>query len=321
VRHVDARYAAALWPAAVEEILTGDQAVAFGQVTPAGGVVLHPLTNMGLCDPGNRRVVPVSSSVGMWKKLRRMQESPRVAIAYHTREHGYSTRPEYVLVQGIASLTPPEDRTWVERNREAWERFAGPLDTARITTWWLSAYHWRVGVEVAVERIVVWPDLTCQGEPEIHGEPLPSDQPVPQRPPRKGVAPRIDHRRAARRATRLPNRLLAWVGADGYPVIAPVRIAGCREAGIALEAPSGVDVAPSGRRAGLLSHSFDRYTFGQHQRKHTGWMVSEGREVLYAPHTQSGYRLPESRLLFRVASGFVTRRGLREARRAGFVGS
>jgi hypothetical protein len=121
----------------------------------------------------------------------------------------------------------------------------------------------------------------------------------------------------------LPNRLLGWVGSDGFPVIVPVEVARTEKRGIVLEPSPGVAIPPEGRRAGLTAHSFARYTFGQHQRKHTGWMVVEPgrRRVLYAPHTKSGYRLPESRLLYRIGSGFVTRRGLREARRAGFLTS
>jgi hypothetical protein len=309
------------WPGAVDEIFGGDQVVVVAHVTPARGVVLTPLTNTGLRDPDMGTMTPVSSSIGMWRKLERIQRNPRVAVAYHTREHGFSARSEYVLVQGRASLTPFSDGGWVDRHLENWERFSGPRDVGPLGERWLRAYHWRVGVEISVERAVVWPDLTCDGSPEIHGLPLPSERPKPQRPPRKGTAPRINHVRAARRAARRPNVLLGWVGADGFPMVVPVHVAGTEERGIVLDLPDGVVVPEGGRRAGLTAHSFARYTFGQHQHKHTGWLVANAdeRRVLYAPHTKTGYWLPESKLLYRIASGFVTRRGLRAARRAGFV--
>ena len=41
--------------------------------------------------------------------------------------------------------------------------------------------------------------------------------------------------------------------------------------------------------------------------------------LVYAPHTAGGYRLPASRLLFHAGAALVTTRGLRSARRAGFV--
>src|SRR5947207_3087255 len=86
--------AAVAWPDAADQILGGDQAVAFAYVTPASGVVLNPLTNVGLRDRAAGRVSPVSSSVGMWKKLQRIQQNPRVAVAYHTRAHAFGDDPE-----------------------------------------------------------------------------------------------------------------------------------------------------------------------------------------------------------------------------------
>jgi hypothetical protein len=309
------------WPDGVDQIFGGDQVVVFAHVTPAHGVVLTPLTNTGLREREAGTMTPVSSSIGMWRKLERIQRNTHVAVAYHTREHGFSDRPEYVLVQGKASLTSLSDRSWVERHLENWERFSGPRDVGPIGERWLQAYHWRVGVEITVERIVVWPDLACRGLPEVHGAPLPSEQPKPQRPPGKGTGPRINHVGAAKRAARRPDALLGWVGADGFPIVLPVEVAGTQKHGIVLEAPAGVGVPSGGRRAALTAHSFARYTFGQHQHKHTGWLVANSpeRNVIYAPHTKNGYWLPESKLLYRIASGFVTSRGLRAARRAGFV--
>ena len=312
---------AASWPSVVDEILGGDQVVALAHVTPARGSVLTPLTNTGLREREAGAMTPVSSSVGMWKKLQRIQQNPNVAVAYHTRAHGFSDRPEYVLVQGRASLTSLSDRGWVERHIENWELFSGPRDVGPIGERWLRAYHWRVGLVIAVDRIVVWPDLRCLGAAAVHGAPLPSGLPTPQSAPRNGTAPRINHGRAARRAARRANVLLGWVGADGFPMVVPVQVVGSEKRGIVLELPAGIAVPSGGRRAGLTAHSFARYTFGQHQHKHTGWLVAEPgeRRVIYAPHTQTGYWLPESRFLYRLASGFVTRRGLRAARRAGFV--
>jgi len=176
-------------------------------------------------------------------------------------------------------------------------------------------------VSVAVERVTVWPDLGCAGPAEVHGAPAPAKPPPPQAPPARGTGPRIRHEPAARRAAGLPDVLLGWVGADGFPVVVPVGVGAADHDGIAIEAADGL-IPPGGRRAGLTAHSFARYAFGQHQRRHTGWLVADpgsGR-VVYAPHTEAGHRLPESRFLYRLASGLVTRRGYRDALREGFVG-
>src|SRR2546427_1465460 len=109
------------WPDGVDQILGSDQVVVFAHVTPMGGAVLTPLTNTGLRDRQAGRLTPVSSSVGMWRKLARIRQNPNVAVAYHAREHGFSDRPDYVLLQGRASPSDLSDRAWVERHRVSWE--------------------------------------------------------------------------------------------------------------------------------------------------------------------------------------------------------
>jgi hypothetical protein len=309
-----------LWPDTVDGILDGDQVIALAYVTPASGVVVTPVTNLALRDRDAGRVMPANTSVGVWKKLDRIRRNPRVALAYHTRAHGFSDRPEYVLVQGRASLSAPVP-DYPRTIRANWERFGGPADFGPLWRLWLRAWLLRVELEVAVERVMVWPDLACGGVPEVHGADLPATPPDPQRAPANGTAPRIDHVRAAKRAGRLPNALLGWVGGDGLPLVVPVEVAGPDERGILLDAPAGL-VPPGGRRAGLTAHWFARYTFGQTLRKHTGWLETGGgtRRVVYAPHTEKGYRLPESRSLFKLVAGGATWWGLRGARRAGIVG-
>lgn len=294
-----------MWSDAVDAILGGDQAVALALRTPAGGVTLTPLTNFALRDRDAGTLSALNSSVGLWRKLARVRDDPRLAVAYHSRAHSATDRPEYVLVQGTASLAPLDPKAI----RAEWERAAGPIDTG---VWgrWMRVYYDRVALVVDVERIVVWPDLMCLGEPEVVGSALPEDPP-PQAPPKKGTGPRIDHRRAARRAASLPHVLAGWTGSDGFPVVVPVHAGAASDAGFAVTAPAGLPAG--GRRAGLLAHRFERYAIGQEQRIHTGWL----QDGVYAPHTESGYLLPESKLLFRLGSGVVTRRGYREASKAG----
>ena len=177
----------------------------------------------------------------------------------------------------------------------------------------------RVEIRIEVERLIVWPDLDCVGAPEIHGTPVRGEPPA-QKPPGNGTAPRIRHRRAARRAAKLPNVLLGWVGPDGFPLAVPVAVNGARAEGIVLDAPPGL-VPRGGRRAGLLAHSFARYTAGQHQRRHSGWLEAQAgeRQALFAPHTEHGYHMPASMFVFRLTAGGGTRLWLRQARKAGIA--
>jgi hypothetical protein len=308
------------WPETVDEVIGSDQIVALAHLTPANGVVITPLTNFGgLRDAHAGTVMTINSSVGMWRKLERIRKEPRIALAYHSRAHGFTDRPEYVLVQGRARVTEPH-RRWVDSDpqiRASFDRFAGgnPRDGG-LWGWWLRAWHIRVGVELEVERVVVWADLRCQGPAETFGAPPPIEAPPPQSPPSRGTEPRIDHRRAARRAKRLPHRLLGWAGTDGSPMVVPVDVIGSDERGLILQGPNRF-VPEGGRRAGLTNHWFANYAVGQNQRIHTGWLEHASDRIVYAPHTERGYFLPPLKVAYKVGAGYVTRRGLTEGRRAG----
>jgi hypothetical protein len=304
------------WSERVEEILDGDHAVALAYATPAEGVVLAPVSNFGL---NNRAegIVTVNSSVGAWKKLERIRRNPRVAIAFHTRTHATHDRPEYVLVQGRASLQPPL-ADYPTSVLEHWERLEPWRDIGPLWRRWLRVYALRVEIRIAVERVIVWPDLACQGTPDIEGVAFPAEAPTPQDRPTKGTAPRINQARVARRARRLPNVLLGWVGAEGFPLVVPVRVGGADERGILLELPERI-APPGGRRAGLTAHWFSFGVVGQRQMICTGWMESgpAGDAVMYSPHTLAAYRMPSSRLIYRLAVGLFTRLRYRQAQRNG----
>jgi pyridoxamine 5'-phosphate oxidase-like protein len=296
--------------------MEGDHALILAYATPANGVVLLPVTNFGVRDRAAGTVTAVNTSVGAWRKLERIRRNPRVALAFHTREHALTERPEYVLVQGTATLGEPVE-DYPSTILENWERFEAWRDLHPVWKRWRRVYALRVPIEVAVERVLVWPDLGCRGPVEVQGTPPPDQHAAPQAAPRKGTAPRIDHVRAAEQAARLPHVLLGWIGADGFPTVVPAGIAGSEARGIVLDTADGI-VPSGGRRAGLTAHWFSRSVIGQNQRKHTGWLDA-GERVIYAPHTQSNYRFPASRTLFQLVSGGFTRLGVRGARRAGFL--
>jgi hypothetical protein len=286
-----------------DPIVEGDQAVMLASVTPAGGVVLAPVTNFGTCDRA-RGTVTVNTSIGAARKLERIRRNPRVALAFHTRAHGTADCPEYVLIQGTAELSEPIPD--YDRHLGAPWRRGGAQATNALWRRWMRVYHERVEIVVRAERVVVWPDLACAGRADIHGPPLPAEPPS-QPPPKGGTAPRVAVRRAARHARRLPHLLLGWVGSDGLPLAVPVAVGDANATGIPLRAGAGVPLPPGARRAGLTAHAFTPLVLGQDQRVMTGWL----QDGVYAPHTLRGYRLPASPTLYRIVVGFETRRRLR----------
>jgi hypothetical protein len=315
-----ARAAGAHWSEEVDELLGGDLAVMSADVTPAHGVVLTPLTNFGLRDR-HAGTMTLLSSVGAWRKLARMRRNPKVAVVFHTRQHGYANGSRYVLVQGDATFTLQPDRAWLESIDANWERFMGPRDRGLPWEWWTRVYQWeRIGIDIAVHRVITWPDLRCRGKPDVHGSALPELSVAAQKPPARGTASRIDAARAAKRIARLPDALLGWEGADGYPFVVPVTDVSASDGALSLCATEGL-LPPGGRRAGLSAHWFSERVLGQEQRVHTGWLQTgpAGRNPVYAPHTEIGYRLPPSKLLYRLLVGGLTRYGLYKAKRSGFL--
>jgi hypothetical protein len=301
----------------VDRIIGGDMTAGLAYVTPAGGAVVTAVAPVGLRDL-DRGTVGFTTSIGLPKKLERMLKDPRVALSYHAREHGLASEPGFVLVQGDASVTldPDEDYLRNELSPRA-ERFMGPPREGLFWDRWLREYYAdRVLVEVSVKRVLVWPDESCRGQPVVHGQPLPAEPAPPQQAPKGGPGPRVDAQQAAERAGKLPHALLAFRGADGYPLEVPVQVAGAGEGGLVLEAPSGL-VPPGGRRAGLLAHRYGAKLVGLTARQFTGWLTADGGRVVYAPHTTQGFQAPNNKTLLLLANGLLAKRGLRKARQDG----
>lgn len=297
-----------MWSDAEDEVIGGDLTAALAYVTPAGGAVVTPVAPIGLRDR-DAGVVTFTTSLGFGRKLERIDTNPRVALAYHAREHGFADSTAYVLVQGTATYdAEPDAEVLAERVRPASARFMGAPREGPFWDRWLRAYYAdRVLVNVAVERVSSWPSLDVDGEPTVTGAAPPAEPPPPQSAPANGPGPRVTVERAQRRLAALDHTLLAYVDSDGLPVIVPVRVGAARDAGIELSGrlPAG------GRRAGVLGHAYGPQLVGLRTRQHTGWL----QDGVYAPHTENGFRAPTNKTLLLLANGLLARRGLAQAQR------
>ncbi len=299
-----------MWSDVEDGIIGGDLTAALAYVTPAGGAVVTAVAPIGLRD----RVagtVGFTTSLGFGRKLDRIDQNPRVALAFHAREHGFASEPRFVLVQGTASYDAhPDPVVLSERVQPASTRFMGPPRTGFFWDRWLSAYYTdRVLVTVRVERVLSWPDLACAGERMVAGTPPVPADPDSQPPPKKGAGPRIDVPRAARRLRALPHVLVAYPGVDGFPSIVPVTVGADSPSGIVLDGP----LAAGARRAGALAHRYEPKLIGLETRQHTGWL----QDGVYAPHTENGFRAPANKTLLLLGNGLMARRGLKQARALG----
>jgi hypothetical protein len=299
------------WSDRVDGILGGDLVVVLGYVTPRGGVVPIPVTMLGMRDR-QQSTVTGSTSLGFWRKLTRIEQNPRVAVLYYIRRHGYSDEPGQILVQGDVSFPDEADQAFLEAVEADGPPFTGPLKTGRFWDRLTHEYYdLRVPLTVAVTRLR---DLTAETGPLA--EPW-GDEPPPREEPAGGVAPRTRLNAAARQAIRLGNTVLGFLGEDGYPVIIPVSVEGVGESGLTLTA--AMDLPQGGRRAGLLSHTFEPLLVRQAQRLHTGWLSVNGDDISYAPHTTSGYSVPGGLRTMTFIAALVAKRGVRSGRRLGVI--
>ena len=68
------------WPDTVDEILGGDLTAALAYATPAGGAVVVAVAPVGLRDR-DEGTVSFTTSLGLGRKLERIRQEPRVALA------------------------------------------------------------------------------------------------------------------------------------------------------------------------------------------------------------------------------------------------
>ncbi|MDQ3936308.1 MAG: hypothetical protein M3340_16945 [Actinomycetota bacterium] len=305
------------WPDHVDRIIDGDLTAGLAYVTPAGGSVVTAVAPIGLRDR-ERGTVGFTTSLGLGRKLERLVENPRVALAYHTRKHGFFDGDGYVLVQGDADVTLEPDADLLETDiGPRAERYLGKRKQGVLWDRWLREYYQdRVLVDVRVRRVVSWPAVDASGAPEVVGEPLPEEGPPSQKAPKKGTGPRVDVARAASRARKLGFALLAHRGADGYPMVVPVQLGEDSEEGLALSAAGGL-IPPGERRAGLVVHDYEEELRGIATRQFTGWLTASPDGALYAPHTEQGFNAPSNKTLLLLVNGLLAKRGLRKARREG----
>jgi hypothetical protein len=285
------------WSDEVDAIIGGDLTAGLAYVTPAGGVVITPVAPIGLRDPA-AGTVGFTTSLGFSKKLDRIKRNPKVALAYHAREHGFAHSSRYVLVQGVCRPAPEADADYIKDviGPQA-EPFMGPPKQGFFWDRWLEAYYAdRVEITVDVERVLTWP-----------GDELVSAPPS-QSPPKNGTGPRVEPL-----GMDLPHRLLGWTGANGFPEVVPVDARPAADGTIEVESAAGL---PSGeRRAGLLAHDYNAKLIGLEARQHTGWLEAAESRGSYAPHTESKFKAPANKTLLLLANGFLARRGLKKSRK------
>lgn len=303
------------WNDGADAVIGGDLATALAYATPAGGAVVAPITTSGVRDR-EAGTVMFTTSLAFAKKLERIKRADQVALAFHTRDHGFAEGPAFVLVQGRATVGWTDPAAQGKALVKGVNRFFGPPKSGRFWDWWMREYYVaRLPVTVAAERVTTWPDPAASIAPTVEGLPR-SAPPDSQAPPKGGIGARVPIRRAGARLSGLPNLLLAWIGSDGFPAVAPVGVEAVDREVVTLSDPTGA--VPSGaRRAGLVGHGFGPALTALRAQQHTGWLEVGADGIHYAPHTQRRYRTPPGKTATALTNGGQAKRGMRRARREG----
>lgn len=285
-------------PDHIADILRNDVCVALAYRTPAAGVVMTPVSTIGMFDPA-AGTVATTSSFGNWKKMRRMQQDDRVAFVYHTRQHSSVGHPQVVVVQGRASFPDRATGSWATPGAEQrMHEFLPDRPTGRFMRWVTREYYdQRVMITVAIERVIV------------DAADLPAAPPS-QSAPANGTAARVRARKYRSRWDKSTDVLLGYVDSAGFPM-AHVVTATLDEDDVVVADPA----LPEGsRRAGLLAHWFAPRLVGQGSVVSTGWLQVDARgSARFSPHTASGYDLPPSMFMFHLAGGLAVKFGWRKA--------
>jgi hypothetical protein len=304
-----------VWPDEVDELFGGDLVVAIGLPTPKGGVVLSTVTPIGLRDR-EAGTVSFTTSLGFGRKLERIAADPRIAVAYATRQHGHAQRPGVAVVQGVASVPPAPTEAERAELKARGAQFLGQVVSGPFWDRWLSVYYYdRVLVDVAVQRVLWWPDADLGAAPQVIGGALPGGPSPSQPPPRDPEAPRVPMRLVRRWAAK-PHRLLGALLADGMPLVLPVAVDAIDETGLSLSVPPALRQR-GGRRAGLIFHDFRPGLVGLATATHTGWLTDDGATVRWTPHTRHSFMAPPNKTLLLLGNGLAARWGYWRARRQG----
>ena len=242
---------------------------------------------------------------------------PRVALAYHAREHGFAAaNPRYVLVQGSARIVEQPDRAYLDEVvTPAATRFLGAAEARRLLGPLAGRLLRRPRAGRGRGRAWSSPGPTSRARGTRRSSASRSPRaPGAQSEPKKGTGPRVDVApgRPAHAAPATPPARLS--GGRRPPRRAAGRGRRSRPRG---DRPALPGAAAGGRAAApaCSAHRYNPQLIGLASRVHTGWLTVEGEHAIYAPHTEGGFLAPANKTLLLLGNGYLARRGLARARR------
>jgi hypothetical protein len=215
-----------VWPREILPVLRHAVTVEYASVTRTGLPVMVPVTPYFNDETAT---VDVSTGLTYPAKAERARRNPKVALLFSDPIGSGLDAPPVVLVQGRATVRDSD----LQANTDRYVRLTMtkvPDAYKRQPSFMLrrlNAYFARIWVSVTPTRVLWWPTAALDQEPRewVAPEglvPPPSDPAPAGKQPPAWLPPPSDWRQAAAHSIQLPQRDLAWMGADGFALAAPV---------------------------------------------------------------------------------------------------
>jgi hypothetical protein len=246
--------------------------------------------------------IDITTGLGYPKKADDARRNPHVALLFSDPTGSGLEKACQVLVQGTAEV---DDRD-LEANKERyWRESIKKLPATRdlhppkLLHGLLGWYYTRIYVKVRPERVFVWPDGDCTGEPDVLGAHLEevrsghSEEPPEEHALTTGGTTAWDAR-IGELGHRHETAVLSWVAPDGFPLAirAPVRP---DEAGRRIEIgaePTGLPLAEG--RACLTAHRHSpEFTWQENFQVRGDLVRSDGGWSLIPKRLVGGFELPK----------------------------
>lgn len=257
------------WPSELDNVFERALTAEYATLTRSGQPITVPTTPY-VGASGSRRTLDVSTGLTYPAKAERARRNPKVALLFADPiGSGLSSAP-VALVQGLATV---RDRD-LQANTDRYVELAQlkvpdatkgqPKAILRTLAW----YYARIWIEITPVVIRWWPDRSLATPPEEWRADAsivaPASDPAPPgTAPSPWLAPPTDWHAALNDAVdRLPFADLTVVGADGYPLVVPARVASLEGEHVHLEV--GRVGAPG------LAHGPACLTLHGHPEKFTG---------------------------------------------------
>ncbi len=239
------------FPAELTELFDRAVTAEYASRTRAGAPVTVPVAPY-LGEDG--RTLDLSTGLTYPVKAERARRDPRVALLYGDPLGSGLEAPPVALVQGLATVRDADLQAGTDRyvRRSMAKMPETYARMPRVALRRMSWYYARIWVEVTPLRVTWWPAGRLDEPPRVWEAPAGTEAPPSDPAPAGGRSPGVhrepgDWRLTAAEDARLALRDLTVIGADGLPVVLPLREVEPVGEGFRVRLPAGAGLPATAR--------------------------------------------------------------------------